>query len=544
MARAAVCIGVAKTGGGLPTLKVARSGAEQVHEWALASGIDSHLITDAEGPVTVKQLRAKIKELLAPSNLEQLIIYFSGHGVNIRREEYWLLSGAPDDDEAINVAAAETRARYCGVPHVVFLSDACRTAPADTQGQSIDGDPLFPNSDWEGLENKVDLFWACTLGAPSLEIKDPNDSAKRHAVFTDELIAALKGTYPEILKEAETPPAVVLRPWPLRDHLIKRVPMRVSEILGGVAVKQQPDARINSPETAWLARFETPPIAPAALESLGFSDEPEPQPPSIAEEARAAVRRAIAVGMPTREWLEGPVRGTTLRDAPSKATHCGFELRGGNVRAAFAEGIDVEIHRPRLVHVWPEDRAHDVLLELEDGRAVLLPVLDGFLATLTFEEGELRNVAYEPSDGEKREPLTRLRNLVAASAHVGGFHMEEREALELVRMGGGLDPTLALYAAYTCHNLGRRDLIRDLQQSLREELGVTLFDIALLADRKIDPQATFPLVPMLAQGWSLADAFGIALPEGLKKHVGPSLWTVFDHAAIPALRTAMRGRTA
>ena len=169
MKRAAVCIGVAKTGGGLPTLKVARKGAEDMHAWALAAGIDSHLITDAAGPVTVDQIRKKIKELLAPSNLDQLIIFFSGHGLNVRREEYWLLTGAPEDDEAVNVAGAEVRARFCGVPHVVFLSDACRTAPPDTQGQSIEASPIFPNPDSDGPENPVDLFWACTLGAPSHE---------------------------------------------------------------------------------------------------------------------------------------------------------------------------------------------------------------------------------------------------------------------------------------------------------------------------------------------------------------------------------------
>jgi hypothetical protein len=49
---------------------------------------------------------------------------------------------------------------------------------------------------------------------------------------------------------------------------------------------------------------------------------------------------------------------------------------------------------------------------------------------------------------------------------------------------------------------------------------------------------------MLAQGWSLLDAFGIKLPgelSGLKRFVGTSLWTVLDEPAIPIIRNAFKG---
>ena len=588
MKRAAVCIGVARTvggGGSLPPLKLARKGAEDLHEWARKNGIDSHLITDAAGRVTVAQLRDKIKELLEPGSLDQLIVYFSGHGVNVRGDEYWLLSGSTADDEAINLAAAAARARYCGVSHVVFVSDACRTAPEGTQAQSMYASPLFPNNNPDGLEKKVDIFWACILGAPSLEIKDPDDAARRHAVFTDEMLSALKGTYPNLLEK--DPPALVLRPWPLADFLEKRVPLRVGQILGpATPVTQQPDARITSRPTAWLSRFDAPPAADDALESFGITEETRvpargvpmapssPLPPTIVAAARDAVRTAIDPDTPTLNAIRdlhcavAPGAGAiaiavesdvALTGPDHMESMCGFKIRGAALRDAYAERIPVEPLEPWLVRVWPDRPAHDVLLELDDGRAVMLPGIRGFITTLSFEEGELRNVAYEPSANDwrwgayvaQKEELAMLRSLIAASANVGGFRLAGTDAEKLtdrIRVAKGLDPTMALYAAYSYYNLGLRDPIRDMQRYVRGDLEITLFDLAVLADRRlVDPQRTFPLVPMLAQGWSLVDAFSIQLMDGLanlKRYVGPSLWTVFAPEAVGALRNAMRGRIA
>lgn len=570
MKRAAVCIGVAKRDG-LPKLKVACQGAKDVHEWALANGIDSYLFTDdeGEGSVTVDQPKKKIKELIKPSNLDQLIIYFSGHGWNIRRQEYWLLSGDEEDDQAVNLAEAEMRARYCGVPHVVFLSDACRTPPPDTQTQSIAGDPLFPNSDYEGPENQVDIFWACTLGTPSLEIKDPNDSAKRHAVFTDVLLAALKGTYRDILQPE--PPSFVLRPRPLHKLLADRVPARIADLLK-TPVKQRPDARISSDETAWLARFDNVPLAgpaPKGLRTRSMKGIAPPKPaaappPSATTVAREAAERAVSdpsaallhlgnSAVPEAHAIAGAVVSEAAPEGPDHfETMCGFKIRGAKVRNATAGRSHVDVFDSWLVRVGlPVDRCDNVLFELEDGRAIVLPAIPYLIATLSFSGGELRNVAYEPSANsplwadyaQKKGELTVMRSLIAASADIGGFRLEGADAetlTERIRFLKGLDPTMALYAAYSYHNLGgKRDELRKMQEYLREGLeGATLFDVAMLADFKVDMERTVPFVPMLSQGWSLVGAVRGVPPEiaELRKYVGPSLWTVFDEGALPTLR--------
>ena len=215
-----------------------------------------------------------------------------------------------------------------------------------------------------------------------------------------------------------------------------------------------------------------------------------------------------------------------------------------------------------MARVDPPSPAVDVLLELDDGRGVLLPAIRDFVAALWFERGELRNVAYEPSDRSfrwqdfvhRREELSALRSLIASSAHVSGFRLDRDDAPQLterIRVAKSIDPTMALYAAYSYHNLGRRDLIRNMAGYFKSDLGFTFFDVALLAGSKVPADALaireariFPLVPLLAQGWGLLDAFGgpqRATLATLKRHVRPSLWTVFDPPGVKHIRAALQG---
>jgi hypothetical protein len=63
MQKAAVIIGVDKTGAGLPRLNAAASGAEDFANWARSEQFDVELITDKGGvSVTVSQIKTAIKK--------------------------------------------------------------------------------------------------------------------------------------------------------------------------------------------------------------------------------------------------------------------------------------------------------------------------------------------------------------------------------------------------------------------------------------------------------------------------------------------------
>lgn len=126
MRRAAILIGVSTTEG-LPKLQAVESGIVLMTAWATGQGINGDrlvVLTDRNNVVRAYQVVDAIDKLVQQRNIDQLIVYFSGHGLH-NRGDIWLLSGAPKiGSEAVNVEASIQAARSCGISHVVIIADA------------------------------------------------------------------------------------------------------------------------------------------------------------------------------------------------------------------------------------------------------------------------------------------------------------------------------------------------------------------------------------------------------------------------------------
>jgi hypothetical protein len=575
MERAAILIGVKKTGN-LPELQAATSGVQQMAQWARLQGIpDSRIkvLTDESGEVRIHQISDAIEAVVGLTTVEQLIVYFSGHGVN-NRGEYWLLSRAPaNPNEAVNVNGSVQVAGYCGIRHIVLISDACRTAAEGIQAQHVEGGNIFPNEPVSGLENPVDVFFACARGKPALEVKEPIEAARRFsALYTDVLVEYLKGKHPEVLdyEEEEGIDVGLVRPRKLKDRLRDSVSTRLKEKLGAApTINQTPDARITS-ENTWLSRI--PGVSRPATPVVPVSRAAPINPFTVSE---ALVSHAIAGDL--KRWRDvltvagGLEETSLLRDSaityttafgPSHfETNCGFKLRGGEVARALCKETSAEIldAEGTIIRVRPMPRPGTaVLLELKNGTGVLVPAIQDFVAELTFENNELVNVSYEPSDyssrwGEYANRLGELRTLrasIAASVGLGVFRLSGDDALKLARhmqIAKGVDPSMALYAAYAYHDLQRRDLIKEMQSYLRGDVGLTFFDISLLSGERPGKAAglerVVPPFPMLGQGWTLLSAFRAELAgslRDLRQHLLPGLWTMFDTGGLAKLAAAIQ----
>jgi len=118
--------------------------------WAVAQGMNPNeqaiLVTDGGGAkVRAEQIQDAIEKVIAGAGVDQLIVYFAGHGINVNRSEHWLLSDAPGRaNAAVNVSGSVELARYCGIQHVVMISDVCRVAPEGIQAQRVWGQDIFP----------------------------------------------------------------------------------------------------------------------------------------------------------------------------------------------------------------------------------------------------------------------------------------------------------------------------------------------------------------------------------------------------------------
>src|SRR5438552_610960 len=138
--RAAVVIGVDKAGN-LPKLRAARSGARTVAEWLKGEGFDVKLFVDDPNPVKASDLFAAINAFVNLGTLDQLVIYFAGHGfISGTLSEFWLLSEAPDNpNEAVSLNESCTNAQQSGIPNVVFISDACRSRAESLSAERVHG---------------------------------------------------------------------------------------------------------------------------------------------------------------------------------------------------------------------------------------------------------------------------------------------------------------------------------------------------------------------------------------------------------------------
>jgi hypothetical protein len=631
MKRAAILIGVKRTAN-LPELPAVSDAISEMKAWALTQNIEVYPedgITDEQGAVRVCRIKDAIEQLLDRTNIEQLIVYFAGHGISIQGHEYWLLSKAgTDSQEAVNVKGSIDLAKQCTVPHVVFISDSCRTPATGMQHHSIRGSEIFPIAEVSGPDRSVDVFYACLPGAPSFEVKDPNDTAKAYtAVYTDALVDALNGGDGIEFDVDSNEQVGFVRLWPLKEHLAQVVIHRLQAAVGSISLIQTPDANIMSKPSAWLSRLPLPLIIDhqgnhkvqdnhasanplSALHDVLDKAIAEPNETIDGDSNPSSKYRGIGhtwfENKPTSEDDEGQNERVgdkelkILRDwhqrlldplVPSHyETGCGFSIHGRNVIAAHSVNAHCELLTSELVRVSDPLNAGgivtqptNVLIVFEGSVGVLLPAIPGFLAMLVFdtEDGALVNISYEPTEKfyiddsleyhrweefrERRDEIRDLRALVAASTRLGVFSFgastrlgtftyDDKDTFTLAKRmqyAKGIDPTMAIYAAYAYDDLGSHDQIEEMQKYLEADLHLQLFDIALLSRFLRKHQVTpadniFPPFPMLAQGWALLNARQISLPAslaGIEDHVVPSLWTLFDSRGVTMIQTAINNRT-
>lgn len=465
MKRAAVLIGV-KRSGELPVLPAAHSAVDQMQTWLDESqGLADDqikVITDDKAPVTVARIKSAVNELAKSEDVEQLVIYFCGHGIVNNQSEMWLLSGGPEDPEeaAVNVDRSESFARHGVFAHVIFISDACRTAAPELQYQRVGGSSIFKSSGvLRPQERSVDRYFACGLNMPSHQTRiDPNGAFE--SIYTRTLVRALLGEYHEVVcagKRDMHPGIRQVHGWWLKKLLAMKVPEEMDT--AGVAWEswQTPDARINSEPTAWVSELgPEAPKEPHAVGQIAGGD-------TALDEAAPAGYREGAMGRwsvgqddgdisdPRFEQAESfdsfarsipddPALSFTLRyDVPNPMQRLeeipsdqlppadlsvrqaaarliaadstvppylesgkGFVIHGTTLSRASAVGSEVHIdYVDDAVAVWSVEKIIDVLLIFADGSGTVLPAITGFIASLTIERGSLISVSYEPMQGEQ-----------------------------------------------------------------------------------------------------------------------------------------------
>jgi hypothetical protein len=558
--RAAVVVGVDKTGN-LTPLKSAAAGAKRIGDWLKREGFEVELLTDETDPVRARDIEDAINRFVKPpTRYELLFVYFSGHGYWQNRSDQWMLSEAPQrPNEAINLKGAIDLAKICGIPNVVFVSDACRSLPQDLASAFINGSDGFPVYDEFTEPSKVDVFRATSAARPAYEVSVG-------AVSQSVLTVALESAYVD-------PPAEIVAELDADGTRIKIVPNRkledflqdkIDDILAGVDINlvQVIEADVPSDDNVYIARVRST-GGLAGVESIGPgptgdpSDDfvgaapPRAPSPSFRRPGDARGRNMNLPGNVAAEALretlkpvagkESVLRSTAVPAAVRNAlvseisanmpggpvvhfeSQTGFSISGAHVARAICSsqsgfGGNAEVlnmasgpDSPAVVRIWTEGPGTSALIQFADSRAILLPALFGYIGHCTMTEEGLANVSYVPSDNTsrwhdyalRRERIDLLRAKVAVAANHGRFSLsssaDAERLADQIRVEKAIDPTLGLYAAYAYSQAGKDARIKSVLEYMRMDLTADLFDVRMLAFRAPPPPESygfsFPVLP-------------------------------------------------
>ena len=574
--KGAVIIGVNKAGQ-LPTLSAAVSGANAVAAWLQSEGFEVKLFSDERAPVRAAALFDAISEFVDRGTLEQLVVYFSGHGFLNGFNEYWMLSNAPQNpNEAVSLTESVYLARESAIPNVVFISDACRSTPDSINAARVRGSLIFPNAAISrNIRPDVDQFLAALPGQAAAEIPVSQSTAGFEGIFTACLLSAFREPVDSLIKrvgDVDVIPNRNLKIF-LEGEVVKRAEAKA------LRLHQRPDAQVVSSDQTYIARVRRT-VAPSNTVSLS----PTIRDVALAELASAGadltprtsrtnylVRSAnnldaASLGFSkAQQTISDGIRKAKLPEAQSVATHPGFTVSGQLVTEAVAarnarmtiENFDSPGRTADRSVIRVEFRdapAVSVAMKFADGSGCVLAALRNHQCSVVVQEQGVTASYVEIGTGPDPQ-IDSLRATVAAAAQFGVFRIDgERETInrkaaefgDRIRQGKGADPTLGIYAAYAYSQADLTDRVRSVDDYMRNDLGVRLFDVAMLSRRlSTDRNRTgvSPFCPMLTQGWGLLRVTQTSMPpavDRLRDFILPGLWTRFDAEGMGIVMTMLK----
>ena len=498
------------------------------------------------------QIFDAVAKLVEKQNVGQLVIYFSGHGVLSGGFEYWLLSGAPrDSSEAVPVWLTAGRATISGIRNVVLISDACRSPAASFGMANITGRDIFPGDHAYGTAD-IDVFYGTAPGEPAIEMQIDERADAYEGVYTAAFLSAFRDPPGGVISTLDDGTRVVTTE-ALKPYLVSAVS---DALKSKPRYAQTPDALVTSKAPRYIAHVRPGPVLPG----------PPPSPVQRIEDLSlpAALQSGIEELSRGRQPFNIPLdagpdnasrRAQVLLDTAIQRQRddllldrAGFAVYGTDVVSYVPIGASVSTDRSENgIAIWEvgfDGHGGAVAVMFADGTGTILPVLAGFGTHVTVDEGGIHDIRFNPTGEQFMDDyLLALRGLAAEAIRAGalrfeGGQEERRSAAEAfagtVRMQKRADPTLGLFAAYAYSNALILDGAKSVHKIMLDDLGIDLFDAAMLAgvlDNACPATKVVPPFPMLRQGWELLAAKGVTLAPALmeiRPRLTEALWTTFD----------------
>lgn len=398
---------------------------------------------------------------------QQLIVYFAGHGVQTDAfSQKWLLSDARgNENEGVNLVRSIDLARRSGIPHVVFVSDACRTSTT----YPLQGGNIFPSPVVPGRVTEVDVFYATRSGDPTVEVTVGRDTV---GIFTDVLLRTVMNpdaSLVDTVAEGGRVPLWVVTSRSLKPYLEKTVPIVAGAIhvqLSGLVPEVLAEAALPKffaevKGTSGAQRDPTPPPPPRgtpehptildALDELSDAarDHRNPNPPFDAARTFRLDRDIDALIAIQRQAVFDADVGISVHGAVPRRVMAR--------RWDAAEPVQGEsgFHHVRLTRRHWRDEPDTAVVEFAGGGGTIVAIVPHYICAIAVRDERVISVQYSPAPSspiaeeyrDLADDIDRLRATVAVAALNGRFVVPATHASEIagrIREHKAFDPTLGL----------------------------------------------------------------------------------------------------
>lgn len=151
---------------------------------------EESVLLNSKENTTLKRVLEQINYSCENSKKDMnFILFYSGHGMNIHDEFYFILSDSdPSNQESIlSIGQVIELIITSGFKSTLLLIDACQTVPVG--GKSIDNKSLSFQKKYLSGEKGISIIYSCTTGEYSQE----NIQGYENSVFTFQLLEAFNG---------------------------------------------------------------------------------------------------------------------------------------------------------------------------------------------------------------------------------------------------------------------------------------------------------------------------------------------------------------
>lgn len=467
-----ISIGIDKANG-LTPLGAAVSGAKEFALWGQSQGYITDLFVDEIKKVTQSEIFDKINEIVDSRTCEQLIVFFSGHGIlKSPSQEIWLLSNARNNpNESINLTGSIDNARTSAIPYIVFISDACRVLPNELLFTG-NGSVIFPIVDSTDQDCAIDILYATRPGNPAHE-QNSQLNTKKFGLFTQALLEILNGNYPELIK-ANPSGDDLTSYYNLDDLLVNRnykslsngnwhinsinsessiksvVAKKARDI--SITLKQTPDIRIQfqNPKPS-LAEFDDNNAKNILLSSNSQIKEKVSTERTIFNGVQNKLNdglsnfetdnrsfKAILQDMEEIPMDIYNLKSTLIKnsevifDAKGKSsfeTETGFTIIGTQIKDVLTTSTKDIFTESNRVHIriYPNNNSKTALIVLKNGYSIPIAIISGYIGTLVFDKNQLLTINYTPSKNtykyqyfeQNENRIGFVRSFVASAANEG-----------------------------------------------------------------------------------------------------------------------------